>query len=377
MNISKDNISGIKNIPGVNVTSCIVPCTEIDNYPTHDSTYGAGGWREVRTIQERDAIPFERRKLGMAVYVTTNNTIYILKHALNNTCWHEFNPQDVASIINDAIAAGKVEVDLTSCVTNEQLENILKDFSKSAQTEQDIAEAIELIKNWVLAKNYLTEHQSLEGLATEEFVANAIVEEAKAPEGEDFGILEPFETTGAKLVEVAKGFAQIAEDWTDVITAKEDIAAIKEALGTPEEIEGTIISADKTVNANLSALDYELGEVIKAIGGGEEPIQVVTKEEFDALAEKQQADYELLRDNLSEVVLEYATKEQVGEMLTEYAKASEVDEKLESYVKGSEMVEYLSAQGYVNTTYLRGFATESFVKDYVARVMEGKVKPGA
>ena len=84
MNISKENISGVKNLPGVNVTSCIVPCTAEDKYATHDSTYGKGGWREVDTIQERDAIPMERRKIGMAVRVNNENKTYILKYSTNN-----------------------------------------------------------------------------------------------------------------------------------------------------------------------------------------------------------------------------------------------------------------------------------------------------
>jgi hypothetical protein len=57
------------NIPGTNITSPVVPFTDADTYPTHDSTYGVGGWREVPDTATRDAIPPLRKRAGMVVYV--------------------------------------------------------------------------------------------------------------------------------------------------------------------------------------------------------------------------------------------------------------------------------------------------------------------
>ena len=74
-------------IPGTNVASGIVPFTTEDEFPTHYSEYGKGGWREVTTIAERDSITTARRKLGMAVYVQETDKIYILKHGISNEYW--------------------------------------------------------------------------------------------------------------------------------------------------------------------------------------------------------------------------------------------------------------------------------------------------
>lgn len=74
-------------IPGTNVASGIVPFTTEDEFPTHYSEYGKGGWREVATIAERDSITSARRKLGMAVYVQETDKVYILKRGTSNEYW--------------------------------------------------------------------------------------------------------------------------------------------------------------------------------------------------------------------------------------------------------------------------------------------------
>ncbi len=57
------------DIPGTNVASGIAPFKTTDNYATHYEEYGQGGYRSVKTIEERNAIPKKRRKLGMLVNV--------------------------------------------------------------------------------------------------------------------------------------------------------------------------------------------------------------------------------------------------------------------------------------------------------------------
>src|ERR1051326_1647112 len=61
----------MSNIPGTNIAAEIAPFTTADNYPTHDSQFGLGGWHEVATIADRDAIPAERKRAGMVCNVTT------------------------------------------------------------------------------------------------------------------------------------------------------------------------------------------------------------------------------------------------------------------------------------------------------------------
>lgn len=56
-------------LKGTNVASTVVPFTTEDMYATHDSLYGKGGYKEVATEQERDAIPETRLKEGTIVYV--------------------------------------------------------------------------------------------------------------------------------------------------------------------------------------------------------------------------------------------------------------------------------------------------------------------
>ena len=63
-------------LQGLNVTGAIVPFTDKDNYATHISKYGFGGWHEAATLAERDAIPMERRTKGMAVFVQEDKKLY-------------------------------------------------------------------------------------------------------------------------------------------------------------------------------------------------------------------------------------------------------------------------------------------------------------
>lgn len=66
------------NLKGVNIPSTIVPFTTDDTYPTHLAEYGKGGFRSVRTLLERDAIPQARRETGMLVYVIAEDITYKL-----------------------------------------------------------------------------------------------------------------------------------------------------------------------------------------------------------------------------------------------------------------------------------------------------------
>ena len=61
-------------IRGTNIADPIVPYTTADNIPTHYAQYGKGGFRTVETIEERNAIPFERKEAGMLVYVINDDS---------------------------------------------------------------------------------------------------------------------------------------------------------------------------------------------------------------------------------------------------------------------------------------------------------------
>ena len=106
------------NISGTNLAAGIAPFTTEDSYATHYAKYGKGGWHSVSTIAERDAIPVQRREEGMAVYVTSEKNLYILR----NGSWEKYN-------------TSKEDVD--------GLQSLLDSFKEELNTEMENHEAIE------------------------------------------------------------------------------------------------------------------------------------------------------------------------------------------------------------------------------------------
>lgn len=76
-------------LKGTQVAAMVVPFTDADKYATHDAEYGKGGFRSVSTIEDRDAIPVERKTEGMIVRVTANGLNYEWK----NNAWVEWLPE--------------------------------------------------------------------------------------------------------------------------------------------------------------------------------------------------------------------------------------------------------------------------------------------
>lgn len=79
-------------VAGTRVIQPIVPNDTDDRYPTHKDLYGHGGYKSVSDLGERDLIPIERQKIGMAVYVVSDTKVYILSvcsETLDNSCWNE------------------------------------------------------------------------------------------------------------------------------------------------------------------------------------------------------------------------------------------------------------------------------------------------
>ena len=83
-------------IPGLNITAPVVPSQDTDTYPSHRAIYGYGGWREVATVADRDAIPSLRREAGMSVYVTSEKKLYILNSDL--VTWSLFSAGGVVEM---------------------------------------------------------------------------------------------------------------------------------------------------------------------------------------------------------------------------------------------------------------------------------------
>jgi len=71
----------------VPVTGFVAPTDPHDLYPSHDSYYGKGGYREVVDLVDRDSIPAQRRSIGMLVYVQASDQIYKLSNGITNADW--------------------------------------------------------------------------------------------------------------------------------------------------------------------------------------------------------------------------------------------------------------------------------------------------
>lgn len=78
------------NINNLQISAPIAPYNTEDRYPTHIDIYGEGGHRSVDTLNDRDNISKERRKVGMLVYVKEDNNLYILQNGIENENWKSF-----------------------------------------------------------------------------------------------------------------------------------------------------------------------------------------------------------------------------------------------------------------------------------------------
>ena len=93
------------NIPGTNLSAPARPHTTDDTYPTAYANEIKGGWHNIVSIAERDAIPPERREIGMAVNVD-GGALYRLEGGLTNAHWAELSTQGPKGDKGDTGAQG-------------------------------------------------------------------------------------------------------------------------------------------------------------------------------------------------------------------------------------------------------------------------------
>ncbi|MEY2653571.1 MAG: hypothetical protein RLZZ524_599 [Pseudomonadota bacterium] len=84
-------------MPALSGTKIIAPITtpdSADTFPTHHANLGRGGWHQVATLVERDAIPAERllagmvcRVVGSGIYEWTGSAWEPLSDALGGTTY--------------------------------------------------------------------------------------------------------------------------------------------------------------------------------------------------------------------------------------------------------------------------------------------------
>ena len=162
------------NLQGTNIISMIVPTNHADTYATHDSFYGKGGWREVNTLDERNAIPEERRRIGMVVYVRETFKAYLLKNSLSNAGWVPFNIDDEEYVTEDEMNAAIADA-LENYNTKAEIQDILGGYA-TKQWVIDYIGGIDLADYQKKVDNNLqTENKSIVGAINELLAGKANV----------------------------------------------------------------------------------------------------------------------------------------------------------------------------------------------------------
>jgi hypothetical protein len=96
---------------GVVVRGPIVPGDTTDVYPTHLAQYGQGGYRAVADVAARDAIPAERRTLGMVVHTIGTTITWQLRGGIANTNWVQISHTVTqAAAQADSVAANTAQM---------------------------------------------------------------------------------------------------------------------------------------------------------------------------------------------------------------------------------------------------------------------------
>jgi len=73
------------------------------SFPTHDASYGKGGYRSVADVTARDAIPAARRSAGMLVRTNDTGIQWVLASDLTTWAQAESVRQDLIDAVGDAV----------------------------------------------------------------------------------------------------------------------------------------------------------------------------------------------------------------------------------------------------------------------------------
>ena len=162
------------NSQGTDIISLIARTNHADTYATHDSFYGKGGWREVNTLDERNAIPEERRRIGMVVYVRETFKAYLLKNSLSNAGWVPFNIDDEEYVTEDEMNAAIADA-LENYNTKAEIQDILGGYATKQWVidyigDIDLADYQKKVDN-----NLQTENKSIVGAINELLAGKANV----------------------------------------------------------------------------------------------------------------------------------------------------------------------------------------------------------
>lgn len=327
------------------VTSTIVPAHELDTYATHDSIYGKGGWREVKTLAERDAIPMERRRQGMVVYVQENFTAYLLNNGTVNGCFIPLMPTIPTELVNHLMSTGVLNLpELEPYAKKIWVEEQLKDTVKTEDIEDNLTHLMDSIKEWVESKKYLTEHQPLD-----DYIKITEVEELL----ENYYTSETIDEMFSKYIteEVCN------ERFLSKATAEETYLKKDEFNEDRLTLSGTILGLDTRIQhieetyVNSSEMD-DKGYITEA-----KAREIIEGYNF------------LVEDILVE--LGYKTAE---DLLEDFATKADLEKKLKEIMTKDDLKGYATEAFVVDKVknlvavdkigdYLQGYATEAFVTD--------------
>lgn len=151
-------------INGTNINAPVVPNDTEDFYATHDAKYGKGGFRSVASLEERDAITFQRSEVGMWVEVREDSsngnakTLYRCTQASRSgNTWEkiEFGSGQAGSPV-DAYTKSETDEKITEKVTEEIAKVVdqapeefdtLKEIGDWIKNKKGGAQAAELAEN--------------------------------------------------------------------------------------------------------------------------------------------------------------------------------------------------------------------------------------
>jgi len=124
-------LAGGKLTAQVKVVGNLTTNGPADTYPTHLDVLGYGGYRVVADITERNAIPAQRRKYGMLVYVQSDDNLYVLRDvALGNANWTNLSAQitptslgqlsnlSVSGVIEGGVFSGTLNTTAMNTITS-------------------------------------------------------------------------------------------------------------------------------------------------------------------------------------------------------------------------------------------------------------------
>lgn len=220
------------NLQGTNIISMIVPTNHADTYATHDSFYGKGGWREVNTLDERNAIPEERRRIGMVVYVRETFKAYLLKNSLSNAGWVPFNIDDEEYVTEDEMNAAIADA-LENYNTKAEIQDILGDYA-TKQWVIDYIGDIDLTDYQKKVDNNLqTENKSIVG-AINELNSKPHIDTYSKAETDALLLLKSDKATTYTKAEID----EIIEDLpvADNVYTKEEVNTLLEAKANTSDV---------------------------------------------------------------------------------------------------------------------------------------------